>query len=332
MRSLLSKPAALVLIAVLGVMTAACGCPESSSGSESTEGTDAEQPQRADTSAPTPQLRTLPTVMMGVDAYFGASNMSGRSFYSDGMWAASGPAYPSVTYLRWDSPAGDACKLSFGSGDLYTSSEAMCDQPVEAFWQMPAGKTVVTFGKYWVPFAQQEWLYEPKPGIMAQWTGGRMSVAASANYNTELNCPNAYMRAGYKLASDAELGVSFGIGNGFCVNSVHDRGFALDTNIGFGGFRLYGEYNRYAAREPGSVFEFLSGKLYYEKLGALKPFLASFSWDDASEEFGHFRSTVFGLDYQLSPTLGIQGAFSTTSDSPVSWLQLHWAYEKALDR
>jgi len=215
---------------------------------------------------------------------------------------------------------------------MYTDSASTLDQPVEAYWQQPAGKTVLTFGKFYVPFAQQEWQYESKLGMMAQWTGGRSSLAMSVNRNANLDSTNGYVSGSYKVAGDAEVGLSFGLGNGFSFDSIHDRGVAIDTNIGYAGWRLYGEYNHFSTRGSYNDFDYISGKLYYEKLGVWKPFVAAYSWDDHSGGFGSFKSTLCGVDYQASPKLGIEAAIATTSGKAVSWLQLHWTWEKTISR
>ena len=273
---------------------------------------------------------SFPSIKMGMDTYWGVSDMPEKHSFTDGMWAGSGPAYPSLTYFQWESAGGYTAKLSLGVGEMYTDSETTLHQPVEAYWQAPAGKAVITVGKFWVPFAQQEWLYEAKPGIMARWAGARTSLTASANYNSNLHCPNVYIRGGYKVASDAELGLSYALGDGFCIDSIHERGIALDTTIGYAGWRLYGEYNHFDTHDSGNAFNYISGKLYYEKLGAFTPFVGVFSWNDRSDTFGQFRSTVYGLNYQVSPTLAIEGGVSSTSAGDVSWLQLHWNWQRTI--
>lgn len=265
---------------------------------------------------------------IGADTYMGRSDMLGKHRFSDGMWAGSGAYYPSLSYLQWKGVRNDTVKLSMGMGELYTGSNTATHQPLECYWQKPVGNATVTVGKFWVPFGQQEWLYESKPGISAQWSGAHSSLIASANYSTELHHALVYLRGGRKIGKDAEVGASFALGHGLCSGSVHDRAIGLDTIVGFAGFRFYGEYNGFGAHTSGNSFKYLSGKLYYEKLGVLKPFVAKYWWHDNSDTLGNFRSTLYGVDYQLNPSIGIEGAISNTSDGNVSWLQLHWSWEK----
>lgn len=269
-----------------------------------------------------------PSFAIGADTYLGGSNMSGIHRFSDGIWAGAGAYYPSVSYLQWQGSRGDVVKLTAGMGEISTGSASYLHQPIEAYWQRPMGKAQVTVGKFWVPFAQQEWLYESKPGISAQWSGEKSSFIAAANLTTESHSPVMYLRGTRKVANDVEVGASLALGRGFCSDSSHNRGISLDTNIGFSGFRFYGEGNSFGARKSGNSFGYLSGKLYYEKLGTWKPFIANFRWNDKSGALGNFRSTACGIDYQLTPNIGVEGAIADTSGGNVSWVQVHWTWAK----
>lgn len=265
---------------------------------------------------------------MGMDSYSGTTNMPGSRRVSDGMWAGSSACYPSLTYLQFQGAKGNTVKVSLGLGDLYTSADATVHQPVEGYWQRPLGKGTMTVGKFWVPMGQQEWLYEAKPGVSMQWTGERSSLIASVNLSTLQHRPLMYARGSHKIGNDAEIGLSFALGSGFCSNTIHDRGISLDSNIGYKGFRLYNEYNQFGAKTAGNAFGFLSGKLYYENLGAWKPFVAQYWWHDNSETFGNFRSKLCGIDYQVTPSLSLEAALAGTSDGNTTWVQMHWAWEK----
>jgi hypothetical protein len=283
-----------------------------------------------DLSSPAPSDKAHSGFKMGIDTYLGASNMSGRRMYSDGMWAGAGNSFPSMAYLEWDGTGDRTARVSFGTGSMYTCSDSTQNQPIEAYIQMPIGKATVTVGKYYIPFAQQEWFYESKPGVMAQWSGDKASLSLSTNYSLDSHKQFAYARGAYKVAEDAEIGLSYALGSGFCSESEFERGFAADANIGYKGLRLYVEYNLFSKPNAADRFSFVSGKLYYEKLGAWQPFVGSFTWQDDTDFFGSFRSTVVGLDYQATPSLALEAAVSTTSDSPVSWLQVHWTWEKSV--
>ncbi len=233
-----------------------------------------------------------------------------------------------LTYLQFRGAKGDTVKVSMGLGDVYTAADTTLHQPVEAYWQRPLGKGVVTVGKFWVPLGQQEWLYEAKPGVSMQWAGERSSLIASVNLSTQQHRPLMYARGSHKVGSDAEVGVSFALGSGFCSDTVHDRGMSLDSTVGYKGFRFYGEYNHFGAGAVGNAFRFLSGKLYYENLGAWKPFVAQYWWHDGSESFGNFRSRICGVDYQVTGSLSLEAALAGTSDGNTTWVQMHWAWEK----
>jgi hypothetical protein len=300
----------------------------------------ADDSPRVDTPAPDPtaeqrgaitESKEKPIVRfplkVGMDAVTGFSNVPGFRRYSDGMWAGSGPAYPSVGYLAWDGGNGHAAKASIGMGSMSTSGSATFKQPVEAWWQVPAGKASLTMGKFWVPFAAQEWQYETKPGLMLGWEEGPHGLSFSANYNEQTRAMNGYFRAGRSFGQDASIGFSYGFGRGLSYGSVHDRAWGVDASFAAHGFRFTGEYvglTRRASETFGSTF----GKLEYENLGSWRPFVAFYSWNDRSGTFGRFRSTVYGTAFQLTPMIAIEAAYAPTSNKKINWLQLRWAWER----
>jgi hypothetical protein len=130
------------------------------------------------------------TLSIGVDAYSGISNLTGYKRYSDGFWAAgAGPAYPSIAYLKWQESNGATAKFAYGTGDLYRGRNSIVTQPVEAWYQRPLGKFSLTAGKFWVPFALQEWQYETKWGVQLQRTFGSTNVTGSVNYDRVTHDP-----------------------------------------------------------------------------------------------------------------------------------------------
>ena len=269
---------------------------------------------------------TLP-LKFGVDLYAGASSLKSQGRFRDGFWAGSGPAFPSVAYLNWDNGKGSAAKLSIGAGKMYTASDSALDQPVEAWYQMPAGNLSLTVGKFWVPFAAQEWQYETKPGVMVQWAKGASSLSASANYNRQTQGTNAYLRFGRSFGEDASVGVSLGAGKGLSYDSIHNRAVGLDGTYAWNGLRFNGEYVL-LQRKSSERFHFGYAKLSYENLGKWTPFVARYTWKDKSDAFGEFDSTTFGLNYQLTSYLSVESAYAATSDKGVQWVQLHWAWER----
>ena len=268
-------------------------------------------------------------IKVGIDSYVGVSNLEGSRRFSDGFWAGSAAAYPSLAYLRWDNGKGYAAKVSAGFGRMYTGPDSALDQPIEAWWQAPAGRGGgrVTVGKFWVPFGIQEWQYETKPGVMLQWGAGGGDIAVSANYNRVTRTANAYLRVGKSFGEQATVGVSLATGKGLSYDTDHDRAWALDGTFSWQGWSLGAEYDVLYA--PGAKrFRFAYGKLSYERLGPWKPFVARYQWDDGAEQMGRFRSTVYGLNFRATPQLSVEGAYAPTSDKNVSWLQLHWTWER----
>jgi len=282
-----------------------------------------------DTSTPAQADETscASTLKIGVDHYAGISDMPGKRRYNDGMWAGNGTTLPSVAYVKWEGPNESSAKLAYGTGEMYDDYPEQYSGPIEAYYQRRIGSASVTFGKFWVPFAQQEWMYNPQWGAMASWSLGRASLTASANKNENRHRLNAYFRGAYAITDQIEIGASAALGRGFHFDCIHDRGYALDTTISCSNFRFCGEYNYFTAKESDNEFEYLSGKLFYEKWERVTPFVQKFWWADKSEAFGDFHSTVAGVDWQITPELGVQAATAPTSAGDVSWLQVHWAWE-----
>lgn len=275
---------------------------------------------------------------VGVDYYAGATNQAGGRRFSDGYWAGSGAAFPSVGYVGWDNEKGQAARVSVGLGELYTGPNRTVTQPVEAWYRWAPGRDIrLTVGKFWVPFAAQEWQYETKPGAMVSWARGPYNLALSLNRNETTRGLNGYLRAGRVWGETGGLGVSLATGRGLSYNSVHDRGWGVDATVALGGgFRVSAEYEALRAAGGGgadpsanAAFRFGYAKLAYENGGRWLPFVAHYDWRDRAGELGALRSTVYGLGYQITPGLTLEGAFAPTSAArTVSWAQLHWTWER----
>lgn len=272
--------------------------------------------------------RVLGTLHFGVDAYGGTSTRPGNRRTSDGYWAGNGPILPSVAYVRWEDGKGRAMKLSMGLGSAFNGRENAYDQPAEAWIQFPAGELSVTAGKYWVPFALQEWEYETKPGVMGQWSHGRSSLVGSLNENPHTGTVNGYFHASRDLGGGNSVGLSMAGGRGLSFDSSHDRGFGLDGSFGYRGFRLTGEHLQLYSPGRGE-FRFTWVKLAYERAGRFKPYLGWYDWDDQAGELGRFRSLVVGTSYQINKELALDTAWSAVSDRSrgVAWFQFHYTWE-----
>lgn len=257
------------------------------------------------------------------NSYMGWSNLGGRARFSDGFWAGSGTAYPSVAGLTWEPEKGISAKVALGTGGYYNGT--LADQPCEAWIGVPVGKAKITAGKYWVPFAGQEWQYETKPGVMVGWESGSTTLSVSGQYDERTKRNNFYSRLSQNFGSDAYVGLSFGWGRGLSFGSSHNRGWAIDGGVESGNWALSGEYM--GLDDSGqSEFRFGYAKLAFNGAGRIQPFVANYSWNDAGGFFGRFRSTVYGLNYQVTPYFSIEAATAPTSAKQVSWLQFHWGY------
>jgi hypothetical protein len=261
---------------------------------------------------------------IGADYFMGASNLPGHRRMPDGIWAGVGPTYPSVTYARWDNGRGTAAKLSLGTGGMYTGSSSALHQPVEAWWQTPAGSLSVTVGKFWVPFALQEWQYETKPGVMLQWAGP-IGVTAAVNQNTMTRAANGYLRLSRALGNDCEVGISGAIGRGLSYDSLHDRAWGVDGTFVWRGWQFTTEFLE--LQHAIGRFGFGFGRLSYEDLGMWRPWVGLYQWNDAVGEFGRMRSTAYALGFQATKFMLIEAGYAATSAKGVTWLQAHFAWE-----
>jgi hypothetical protein len=243
------------------------------------------------------------------------------------MWAGAAPAYPSVVYATWGRGEATTAKLSVGSGELTTNAERIFDEPVEAWWLIPAGSATLKLGKYFVPLAAQEWEYETKWGAMLQGSRSGFDTTLSANYNKHAHRMNGYARVARSVGSDASVGLSVATGRGLAYGTTHDFAWGVDASAAVGGWRVATELLRLGRRASDNAY-FAFAKVGYEKLGAWQPWLGIYAWNDESGDMGRFRSTVYGLNYTVSDGLALEGAVAPTSDGRVSWLQLHWTWEK----
>lgn len=283
-------------------------------------------PQEATETAPSEGV-TERAFKAGVDLFYGVSNLPGARRFRDGFWIGYGPAYPSVVYGRWETPKGSAAKVAVGVGKLYNGSVANVDQPVEAWYQRPLGSQTVTVGKFYVPFALQEWQYETKWGVQLAGKAGKADYVVSANHNHNVDAVNVYGRVSQALTKNITLGLSLGGGQGFSFDSVHDRGIGLDATAEWRGWQLNSEYV-VLQRRAQERFQFAFAKLAYTRLGRLTPFISRHTWFDRAGELGNFNNSAAGLAYQLTPTLAVEGAFARGGGQSVRWIQAHYTAER----
>jgi hypothetical protein len=267
------------------------------------------------------------SVSIGGDFYYGRSNLEGFKRLRDGFWAAgSGLAYPSALELRLATRKGAEAKIAFGIGNFYTADDSTFDQPHEAWYRTPTGGLNLTVGKFYVPFALQEWQYETKWGVMFEGERGASTWAASVNYNQNVNSTNVYARVGRNFGKKVNVGLSLAAGKGLSYDSIHNKAAGLDATASWKGWNLYAE-GLTMRRHSSERFNFGWVKLEYDKMGKLKPFIAHWRWRDSTDNFGRFRSNAIGASYEILPQLAIEGGFAHTSEDNIKWIQLHWTPE-----
>ncbi len=268
-----------------------------------------------------------PGLKLGLEAFYGASNLPGSRRFRDGFWLGYGPAYPSVIYGRYLGAQGATAKVAVGVGKLYNGSMPTLRQPIEAWYQRPAGSLGVTVGKFYVPFELQEWQYETKWGVMVQGARRGLDMTGSLNYNQDTNKPNAYFRVGRALTRHATVGISLGAGEGLSYASTHNKALGLDASANYRNFDLLSSYVALRRGAAANNFDFGFAKLSYSGLGRLTPFASYHKWRDRSEQQGDYHGPTLGLTYQLSPGLTLETAYASASNRYVRWAQLHWIKE-----
>ena len=275
-----------------------------------------------------------PKITAGVDAYIGTSDIDGQRDFNDGIWAAGGPsnsmALPSTIYISSDFGNGLTAKASYGIGDMNQYKPNDVDRMPELYVSKQSGDFTVTAGKFWVPFAYQDWEWETKPGVMVKWAKGATNVTGAVVYNDnkQADDTNSYLRIGQSLGEGVDVGVSVASGKGWSFNSPHDTGYGLDYAISKNKFNLVGEALQ--ATTGAGDFWYTMSKISYTGFDKVTPFIVWNSWNDESGFNGRWRSTTYGADIALCKYVSLQAGYAPTSVGERAWAQLHVTLEKGL--
>ncbi|MBV9468756.1 MAG: hypothetical protein JOZ57_05885, partial [Abitibacteriaceae bacterium] len=132
---------------------------------------------------------------------------------------------------------------------------------------------------------------------------------------------------GHNFGKHLNLGLSLSAGRGVTFGAVQNRGAGLDATYTSKAWQFVTE-NLLFTRHSGERFNFDFGKLTYQKLGKWKPYLSKYTWHDQAGTLGKFHSNVYGLNYQLTPEIAIEGAFANTPGQTVHWIQIHISGER----
>lgn len=267
----------------------------------------------------------------GGDLYYGASNLPGSRHLYDGIWAAgAGLGYPSNLYVRLNRQSGAQAKIAVSAGKMYNGSTAF-EQPVEAWWKQPLKKTggSVTLGKFYVPFALQEWEYETKWGGLYEREFGSSTLAAALVYNRPLEKANGYARFGRQINKNINVGVSLAGGRGLTFDTVHDKAIGLDLTAEYGDWGLSAEYMG-ARGNSAERFRFGWVRLNYSGWEKFKPFVSRFDFEDTTGALGTFRSYSAGAAYALRSDLALESGYAVATGRNIWWAQIHWTPERKI--
>ncbi|MBM3495388.1 MAG: hypothetical protein FJX72_13860 [Armatimonadetes bacterium] len=255
----------------------------------------------------------------GADIFFGLSNLGGPvKRITDRQWAAVETSEPSCVHLDWAGAAGDDVRLSLGVGDAYTGRDRTTKQPVECWWRRPVGSGAITFGKHYVPFAQQEWEYETRWGAMAEADLAGAALSLSATHNPDTSALNATIRVAREMAEGFEVGLSVGAGRGWCYSTSHSSGYALDAVAELGPVTLTTE--ALIADGPNGRYTFAFGKAMTEARPGWRPYLGAYYGHDTADEMGELRSAVIGMEIDAGPNLMLDPGYGRASGRHVWWL------------
>jgi len=177
-----------------------------------------------------------------IDLYQGISEIEGYRRASDGYWAGSGASLPSTVGVQWDAASGHGARLAFGIGEAFTANGLGFRQPAEATWRVPCGQAAsLSVGRFWLPFASQEWLYQPANGLLVEWMSGGMDVSASLTLTDERDRPNLHGRVGRQIAEGISAGLSAALGSGVSGGPSHIGGLGMDAVMERGPWRARAE-------------------------------------------------------------------------------------------
>lgn len=292
--------------------------------------------QESITEPSTPENQVQPeatsALVFGVDLYHGLSNIEGYRRYDDHMWAGYGPFVPSTVYARYENERGYSAKLAIGTGDQFNTDDDEFYQPAEATISGPLSRnTRFTLGKFWVPFGLQEWEYESKPGAMLEWGRGEYGLALAATRNQSLGTGNYYGRLSKNWGEEATVGVSLAAGRGITFDSDHNRGIGLDARYNWRNFEATSELLRFT-RDSSGALDFVWGRLAYKGWDKWTPYVSRYLWKDDLRQQGSFRSTVLGVQRQLTKALSVETAYGRVGGENKVWAELHYNWEWPVGR
>lgn len=271
-----------------------------------------------------PAALRIPTgTKFSLDHYFGVSNMTGRNVtHTDGAWAGNTPFNGSSAQFAWYRGESELAFFAWGIGGMFNSKTPMFQQPAAAFYKRQVGNGFVTAGRFLTPFGQQNWMAEPRYGLMYEGERGGTTFATAMQYSPMYRQPNFYGRVGRQLSKRTNLGFSASYGKGVNYGTPATYGVALDLSHDFGkGFTLSGEYNGFMS--SSGPFQFATFTLNMPAVGKFQPYVGAYYWHDALPVFGNFSSLLAGVNYQLTPSLAVEAGMGGTNQRGVFWLQTH---------
>jgi hypothetical protein len=257
----------------------------------------------------------------GMTYYYGISNAGGAwGPNTDGGWAGFGPSVPSNINGTWQMGDNRLFRLSVGVGALSNSKPYLMDRVPEAYYQIPLRKgDSLQVGKFLVPFASMEWMLSSKYGVQYTGSRGPVNFAASLQYCRELQSTNLYLKVGKQVGKRTTLNLSGALGRGVNYATSHNAMLGVDLAHDFGGATLTSEYA--LGTGAGGPFQFLYGKLAFNKLGSWTPYVGAYYWHDASGQMGRYSSALAGLSFRANSLVTFDVGFARREDRNVLFFE-----------
>jgi hypothetical protein len=258
----------------------------------------------------------------GLDFYGGVSDVNQFTSYTDQLWAGQSTFTPSVIHA--DYAGSTKARLALGVGKLSRGSGATYAPVVEAWAEKVVGNTTVRVGRFFAPFATQEWEYESKDGV--QWSREQGGAGASLSFvrdrNTKQNA--LYVRMFGVAMRKATLGLSVATGKSVSYGA-YKQGFGLDFTKATDSGTFRADWEHFMESKNDS-FNFAFARYDYTKHATLHPYLARYDWSQkgAVGSGGSYHASTLGVQYVLPKNLTLDVGRVFEGKRNRNYVQIAW--------
>jgi hypothetical protein len=275
-------------------------------------------PSYAQKTPPSPASR----LTGGLDFYGGVSDINAFTSYTDQLWAGQSTFTPSVLHADYDGKT--KARVAIGVGKLSRGSGATYAPIVEGWAERIIGKGTVRVGRFFAPFATQEWEYESKDGVQWSHEGGDSGVNLSLvrDRNTRQNA--LYGRVFQGVAHNTTMGLSLATGKSVSYGA-YTQGMGLDftKTTSSGTFRADWEHFRDSSSEN---FNFAFARYDHTKHAILHPYISRYDWSQKGSvgSGGSYHASVLGIQYILPKNLTLDAGRVFEGKRNRNYVQITW--------